>query len=46
MIRSAEARWSGNLKSGKGNVKTESGTIDAPYHFDTRFENTPGTSHA
>ncbi len=44
MIRSAEARWAGDLKTGKGNVKSGSGAINGPYHFDTRFENAPGTN--
>jgi osmotically inducible protein OsmC len=44
MIRSAEARWAGDLKTGKGNVKSGSGAINGPYHFDTRFESAPGTN--
>ena len=37
MIRHAEAEWNGGLKSGKGHLKVETGTIDAPYSFRSRF---------
>lgn len=43
-IRKAEARWEGDLMSGKGHVKTESGALDAPYSFKTRMENEKGTN--
>lgn len=39
------AQWSGDLKSGKGTVSTESGALDAqPYGFNTRFEDKPGSN--
>jgi osmotically inducible protein OsmC len=45
MKRKASAVWSGNLKSGKGKISTESGTLkDTQYSFGTRFENGVGTN--
>lgn len=44
MERQAMARWSGDLKSGTGNLKTGSGVIDLPYSFITRFEGAKGTN--
>jgi osmotically inducible protein OsmC len=38
MIRHAEAQWNGSLKDGKGHVKTETGTLDSDYSFQSRFE--------
>ncbi len=32
------AVWNGGLKTGNGTVSTESGAIDSPYSFRTRFE--------
>ena len=43
-IRKAEARWQGSLKNGKGEVKTESGALSAPYSFTSRFEEGTGTN--
>ncbi len=43
-VRSADAMWEGDLKSGKGKVKTESGAVDAQYSFSTRFESGKGTN--
>ena len=31
--RTAEAQWSGNLTEGKGRIKVQSGTFEAPYDF-------------
>ena len=42
--RHAQATWEGDLATGKGQVKTESGALNNPYSFRTRFENTPGTN--
>jgi lipoyl-dependent peroxiredoxin len=42
--RIANAEWRGNLKEGKGIIKTESGALDASYSFGTRFENESGTN--
>lgn len=44
MDRSASARWAGDLKSGKGTIKTGSGAFEGPYSFTTRFEGTNGTN--
>ena len=40
ILRSAEAVWRGNLKSGQGTTTTETGVLrDVPFSFKTRFEN-------
>jgi lipoyl-dependent peroxiredoxin len=45
MQRKASAVWQGDLKSGKGKISTESGTLkDTQYSFSTRFENGVGTN--
>jgi lipoyl-dependent peroxiredoxin len=45
MKRKASAVWHGDLKSGKGTISTESGTLSkAQYSFSTRFENGAGTN--
>lgn len=45
MKKKASAVWQGDLKTGKGQISTESGALkDAPYGFKTRFENAPGTN--
>lgn len=45
MERTSTARWSGNLREGKGTMGTQSGVLnDAPYTFMTRFENGKGTN--
>ncbi len=45
MIRKASAIWQGDLKSGRGQISTESTVLDhAQYSFGTRFENGPGTN--
>lgn len=45
MKSSASAVWSGDLKSGKGAISTESGVLaDTPYSFKTRFEGQKGTN--
>lgn len=36
--RTATAEWKGDLPSGKGNISTESGAIDTPYDFPSRFQ--------
>jgi lipoyl-dependent peroxiredoxin len=38
MIRRASAQWHGSLKEGSGHVKTETGALDSPYGFRSRFE--------
>src|SRR5271165_7095947 len=45
MQRKASAIWQGDLKSGKGSISTDSGTLkSAQYSFATRFENGVGTN--
>lgn len=45
MQKTGSAEWEGSLKEGKGTVSTESGALDyAPYGFNTRFEDGPGTN--
>jgi osmotically inducible protein OsmC len=45
MKRKASAVWQGDLKSGKGRISTESGTLkETQYSFSTRFENGVGTN--
>lgn len=45
MNRSATAIWNGTIKEGKGNLTTQSQTLDrTPYSFVTRFENQNGTN--
>ncbi|HXF11013.1 MAG TPA: OsmC family protein [Desulfuromonadaceae bacterium] len=45
MKRKASAVWRGDLKSGKGNISTESGVLkDTQYSFSTRFESGIGTN--
>lgn len=43
--RDGSATWNGGLKDGKGALSTQSGVLDnAPYGFQTRFDNGPGTN--
>ena len=45
MKRKASAVWQGDLKSGRGNISTESGVLkETQYSFGTRFENGNGTN--
>ncbi len=45
MKRTANAQWTGDLKSGKGTVSTASGVLEStPYSFTTRFEDGKGTN--
>jgi osmotically inducible protein OsmC len=41
-ISKARATWTGNLKEGKGTMKGNSGHLDAPFTFATRFEEATG----
>lgn len=43
-VRKASAQWNGNLREGKGTVKTETGVLDAQYSFTSRFEEGTGTN--
>ena len=42
--RNADARWQGDLKSGKGTMKLGSGAWEGPYSFASRFESGSGTN--
>src|SRR5262250_2987558 len=45
MQRKASAVWQGDLKSGKGSISTDSGTLkNTQYSFSSRFENGKGTN--
>lgn len=45
VIRTASARWTGNLKQGAGTISTETGLLkDAPYSLAARVENAKGTN--
>lgn len=44
MDRKANARWEGDLKSGKGSVRLGSGAFEGKYSFGSRFEASPGTN--
>ena len=45
MDRKGSAVWQGDLKGGKGTMSVESGLLkDAPYSFQTRFEDAKGTN--
>ncbi len=45
MKRKASAVWQGDLKSGKGQISTDSGVLsNTQYSFSTRFENGVGTN--
>jgi osmotically inducible protein OsmC len=43
-VNTATARYDGLGKAGKGHVRSQSGAIDAPYGFGTRFGGEPGTN--
>ncbi|MFC7529063.1 OsmC family protein [Actinoplanes sp. GCM10030250] len=43
-IRSASARWEGNLTEGSGTVKTGKGGLAGDYSFKSRFEEGEGTN--
>lgn len=42
--RSAEATWKGELKSGRGTMRLESGEFKGSYSYGTRFQEKPGTN--
>lgn len=43
-VRTAEARWEGNLREGRGSVRLGSGAFEGPYNFVSRFEKGEGTN--
>lgn len=43
--KTASAVWKGDLKTGNGEISTQSGALKSnPYGFNTRFEGQPGTN--
>ena len=42
--RSADARWEGSLREGKGTMKLGGGAYEGPYSFTSRFEDGSGTN--
>lgn len=43
-VRSSEAVWEGDLRSGKGNMRFGGGAFDGQYSFGSRFEEGAGTN--
>jgi len=43
-VRTAQARWEGKLREGKGKMKFGSGAFEGSYSFGSRFEEAPGTN--
>lgn len=43
-IRTASARWAGNLTEGSGSIKTGKGGYEGNYSFKSRFEEGEGTN--
>jgi osmotically inducible protein OsmC len=44
MDRTAQARWNGDLKSGRGHLTVGSGAFEGPYSFISRFEGSGATN--
>ena len=44
MDRTATAKWTGDLRSGRGTIRLGSGAFEGPYSFKTHFESAPGTN--
>jgi osmotically inducible protein OsmC len=42
--RKASAAWEGGLRTGKGNLRTETGAASGAYNFGSRFEDGVGTN--
>jgi osmotically inducible protein OsmC len=43
-VRTARARWEGDLKQGNGNVRVGTGYFDGAYSYPSRFEEGAGTN--
>jgi osmotically inducible protein OsmC len=43
-IRTSEAEWQGDLKTGKGDIKLGSGAYEGAYSYQSRFEDGKGTN--
>lgn len=44
ITRKADARWTGEIKTGAGHVRLGSGAFEGKYAFTNRFEDTPGAN--
>lgn len=44
VTRKADARWTGELKTGTGHIRLGSGAYEGMYSFTTRFEGAPGAN--
>ncbi len=44
VMRSSDAEWRGDLKSGKGSMRLGSGAFEGSYSFPSRFESGQGTN--
>ena len=42
--RNGSARWESSLQDGKGTLSTESGAVEGPYSFSSRFQDGSGTN--
>ena len=40
----AQSRWEGSLKEGKGTMKTGTGSFEGPFTYASRFESGPGAT--
>ena len=43
-VRTADARWEGNLQDGKGTMRFGGGAFEGQYSFSSRFEEGAGTN--
>ena len=43
-VRTADAQWDGDLRSGSGHMRFGGGAFDGPYSFDSRFGDGKGTN--
>jgi len=43
-VRSAQAEWKGDLRSGNGTLRSETGAVSGQYSFSSRFEEGTGTN--
>ena len=43
-VRTASAKWNGNLFDGNGSMRMESGAWEGPYSFGSRFQEEQGTN--
>ena len=43
-VRTADAQWNGDLRSGSGHMRFGGGFFDGPYSFDSRFGEGKGTN--